>query len=302
MHVLITGGSGLIGRALCQELVERDMTITVLSRNPERVTGLPAGVRVTPWDARSSDGLAGELERADVVVHLAGANIGAGRWTAARKRLIIDSRLSSGAAIAHALLGASRLPSVLVQASAVGYYGTRADEVLTEESSPGEGWLPRLVRQWEDSTAAVEARGVRRVIIRTGVVLSPRGGALAKMLPMVRLGLAGPLGGGRQWLPWIHIGDEVAAIRFLIERDGAEGVFNLTAPHPVTNAEYTRALARVLHRPAILPVPAWALRLVFGEMATILLDSQRVLPQRLLALGFTFRFPELEAALKDLLA
>ncbi len=301
MRVVISGGSGLIGQALCRELLAAGMEVRVLSRHPAQVRGMPAGVEVLEWDARSSERLAGRLGPTEAVVHLAGENMGAARWSKKRKRLLLDSRLSPGAALAQAVLEMPTPPQVLIQASAVGYYGARRDELLDEGSPVGDGWLPRLVVHWEASTAAVEAIGVRRPIVRSGVVLAPAGGALARMLPLFRLGIAGPLGGGRQWFSWIHIADEVSAIRFLLEHPTATGPFNVTSPHPVTNAVYTASLARVLRRPARLPVPSWFLVLLYGEMATMLLASQRVVPRRLLELGFAFRFPDIELALQDLL-
>ncbi len=301
MHVVIVGGSGLIGRALSRDLVASGAEVRVVSRRPQAVQGLPPEVRVGGWDGRSGEGLVDHLAAADAVVQLAGENMGSGRWTAARKRLLINSRLSSGAALAQAISQLDTPPRVLIQASAVGYYGGRGDEWLDEDSAAGEGWLPRFVSHWEASTAAVEALGVRRPVVRSGVVLATEGGALVRMLPLFRLGVAGPLGGGRQWFPWIHIADEVAALRFLLQHPTASGVFNLTAPNPVTNAQYTASLAQVLRRPARIPVPSWLLRLIYGEMATLLLEGQRVMPRRLLELGFMFRFAEIDPALRDLL-
>jgi len=224
------------------------------------------------------------------------------RWTAARKRLLRESRLAAGRVLAEAVTASARKPRVFVQASAVGYYGPRGDEELAEDAPPGDDFLARLAVDWEAASAAVETAGVRRVVVRTGIVLSTVGGALPRLVLPFRLFLGGPLGAGRQWLPWIHIVDEVGALRFLMEREGAQGAFNLCAPRPLTNAEFARALARVLGRPHALRTPAWALRLALGEMATLVLDGQRAVPCRLLELGYVFRFEQAEDALRDLLA
>jgi uncharacterized protein (TIGR01777 family) len=235
------------------------------------------------------------------VVHLAGENIAAGRWTDARKRRIRESRVKSSRAVAEAIEEAADKPRVLLQGSAVGYYGPRGDEVVSEEEPPGEDFLARVCVEWEASTAGVESLGVRRAVLRTGVVLSTEGGALPKMLLPFRLFAGGPVGSGRQCFPWIHIADEVGAIRFLLENDRASGPFNLTAPEPITNRQFSRVLGEVLHRPSLLPAPAFALRLALGEMADMLLNGQRAVPSQLQELGYTFRFPEAEAALRDLL-
>ncbi len=301
MRVLITGGTGLIGRALAANLAADGHEVILLSRAPERTTALPAGVRAERWDGRTAEGWAALADGADAIVNLAGENIAAGRWTAERKRRIRESRVNAGRAVVQAVEAVAHKPRVVIQASAVGYYGPRGDEEVTEETPPGDDFLAQVTIEWEASTAPVEALGVRRVIVRTGVVLSAEGGALPRMLLPFKLFLGGPLGSGRQWFPWIHVADEVAAIRFLMEREAATGPFNLTAPNPLTNAGFSRVVGQVLGRPALTPTPALALRLIFGEMATILLDGQRAIPRRLLDLGFTFHFPKAKAALQDLL-
>jgi uncharacterized protein (TIGR01777 family) len=301
VHIIITGGTGLIGRALAADLVAADQKVTVLSRSPERATGLPDGVHVERWDAYTAEGWASLADGADAIVNLAGESIAAGRWTAERKRRIRESRLNAGRAVVQAVEMAGDKPRVVVQASGVGYYGPQADQEITEKALPGDDFLARIAREWEASTEPVEAMGVRRAIIRTGVVLSTRGGALPRMLLPFRLFVGGPLGSGRQWLPWIHIADEAAAIRFLIETAEAAGSFNLTAPNPLTNAGFGQVVGQVMGRSSFMPTPAFAMRAVFGEMATLLLDGQRAVPKRLLELGFQFRFPHAEAALQDLL-
>jgi uncharacterized protein (TIGR01777 family) len=300
MRVIITGGTGLIGRALAADLLKDSHEVIALSRCPERATGLPTGMRVERWDARTANGWGSLANGADAIVNLAGATI-AGLWTTNRKRSIRDSRLNAGRAVVEAVEHASVKPRVVTQASGVGYYGPRGDEPVTEESTSGDDFLGRLAVEWEASTASVEPLGVRRAIIRTGAVLSTKGGALPPLLLQYRLFAGGPLGSGRQWLPWIHMDDEVRAIRFLIESESASGPFNLVAPNPLTNADFGRVLARVLRRPFLVPVPALALRLLAGEMSTVLLDGQRAIPHRLHDLGFTFRFSDAETALRDLL-
>jgi uncharacterized protein (TIGR01777 family) len=300
MRVLITGGSGLIGRALAADLARSGREVIILSRRPVRLTGLPAGVRAERWDGCTAEGWSGLADGADAIVNLAGENISSGRWTDARKRAILESRLNAGRAVVAAVKAAAKKPAAVIQASGIGYYGPHGDEEITEETPPGHDFLARLAVDWESSTASVEDLGVRRAVIRTGVVLSTEGGALPRMLLPFRFFVGGRLGSGRQWFPWIHIADEVGAIRFLIENGAAGGAFNLTAPPPITNAGFSRLLGQQLRRPALLPIPAFALRLLFGEMATVLLDGQRAVPQRLLQMGFKFRFPEVGPALRDL--
>jgi uncharacterized protein (TIGR01777 family) len=306
MRVIITGGTGLIGRALAADLAGDSHEVIVLSRLPERATGLPAGVRAERWDARTADGWGALADGANAIVNLAGESIsGQGfipsRWTADLKGRVRESRLNAGRAVVQALEAATHKPHVVIQASAAGYYGAHGDEDVTEEAPAGGDWFGQVAVEWEASTAPVEAMGVRRVIIRSGVVFSVGGGALPRMLLPFRLFAGGPLGSGRQWFPWIHITDEVGAIRFLIKNQAASGPFNLTAPNLLTNAEFSQVAGRVLRRPAFVPVPAFALRLLFGEMSIVLLEGQRAIPRRLLDLGFNFRFGEAEAALRDLL-
>jgi uncharacterized protein (TIGR01777 family) len=301
MRIVIPGGSGLIGRALCEELAAPGNDVVVLSRRPETVRGLPAGARAERWDGRSTEGWQNLADGADAIVNLAGENIGAGRWTATRKMRIRQSRLDACRAVVEACENAARPPGVLVQASAVGYYGPRGAEPVAEEAPPGEGFLADVCRDWEAATVRVEELGVRRALARTGIVLSTQGGALPRMLLPFRLFAGGALGSGRQGFPWIHGVDEARALRFLVETDGARGAFNLTAPDPPDNRTFCRALGRALGRPSWLPVPAFALRLLLGEMSTLLLDGQRAVPRRLVQAGFEFRFVAAEAALRHLL-
>ncbi|MGQ9768087.1 MAG: TIGR01777 family oxidoreductase [Anaerolineae bacterium] len=306
MRIIITGGTGFIGRRLVAELAGAGYEVIVLTRNPARATGLPAGVRAERWDGRPAAGCGGLSVGCLAIVNLAGENLSGGgfppaRWTPERKALIRSSRLDAGAAVTEAVTAATTRPRVVIQSSGIGHYGSRDDKVLTEADPPGDDFLARLTVEWEASTAAVADQGVRHVSIRTGVVLSPDEGALKQLLLPFKFYVGGPMGSGRQGFSWIHPADEVAAIRFLIENERASGPFNLCAPEPLSNAEFARVLGKVLGRPAWLPVPGIALRLALGEVATMVLDGQKALPKKLLDLGFRFRFPDAESALWDLL-
>jgi uncharacterized protein (TIGR01777 family) len=305
MHLLIAGGTGLIGRALSSDLISDGHQVTVLTRAKQEVL-VPEGVQTQLWDARTTESWAHQLEQADVMINLAGENLaGSGllpqRWSDEQKLRIRQSRLQSGSAITQAFLAATKVPRVLIQASGVGYYGPLGDEAVTEGNPPGSDFLARLAVDWEASTSEVEQRGTRRVIIRTGAVLSTKGGALPKLLLPYQLFVGGPLGNGRQYLSWIHIDDEIGAIRFLIDNESASGAFNLVAPNPLTNSEFGKTIGRVLHRPSLLPTPGFALRILLGEVSTLVLDGQRAQPEHLLRLGYRFRFADAETALRDLL-
>ena len=302
MKVILAGGTGLLGRALARALLDGEHTVAVLTRNPQQRGLLPPQVPLLPWTPSDPNALAKHLREADAVVNLMGENLAARRWTSARKRALVASRVETGRVLAAAIRLAQPRPKVLLQASAVGYYGDRGDDLVDERTPPGDDFLARLCVEWEASTASVEALGVRRVVLRTGVVLSSDGGALPRLLLPLRSGLGGPLGTGRQWVPWIHIADHVGAMLFLLTHEAAKGPFNLVAPTPVTNAELTRALAQRLRRPAFFRMPAFALRWLLGEMSAVLLVSQRVFPNRLLDAGYAFRYPVLDAALDNLLA
>lgn len=304
MRILVSGGTGQIGSVFTKAMLEQGHQVAILSRRAAG-SGAPqdealAGAELVGWDGRNVGPWAAELARADAVVNLAGENIGGHRWTAAHKARVLDSRVQAGRALASAIQQSARKPSVLVQSSAVGYYGPRGDEEVSEDAPIGGDFMAGICREWEGSTQPVEALGVRRVVIRSAIVLSKGAGALPRMALPFRLFAGGPLGSGRQWLPWIHPEDEVAAIAFLIQHEAARGAFNLCAPEPLTNADFGRTLAKVLQRPYWLPAPAFALRLLLGEMSTMVLDGQRAVPSRLLAAGFRFRFPRAEAALWDI--
>jgi len=308
MRFIITGGTGTIGRALASDLLSEDHEVIVLSRNPVKGKAfLPPETRIVGWDAKTAEGWVEWVEGAAAIVNLAGARLAGPnpfklRWTAKRKNLIRDSRLHVGQAVSQAVEAASKKPKVVVQASGINYYAT-GDEIATEETLPGDGFLSEVCTTfWESSTAAVEKLGIRRVIIRTGPVLHPESGPLPPMVLQSKLFFGGPLGSGRQWFSWIHPADVVAGIRFLMDHPEANGAFNLCAPHPLTNAEFSKVLGQVLHRPSTFRVPSFALRWLFGEMSTTLLDGVRAVPARLQSLGYPFRFPEAETALKDLLA
>jgi uncharacterized protein len=305
MRVIITGGTGLIGGTLAADLAKDNHEVIVLTRNPEKRVPLPGSVRLERWDARTADGWGALADGADAIVNLAGENLaGEGflpsRWTDERKRLFRDSRMNAGQAVVEAVKAVTNKPHVVIQASSVGYYGVHGDEVLTEDSPPGNDFQAQLCKEWETSTAPVEAMGVRRAIIRTGVVLSATDGALYRLAFPFKMFVGGPLGSGKQYLSWIHLPDEASAIRFLIDNASASGPFNLSAPNPKTNAEFGRILGKVLARPSLIPVPSFAFRLAFGEVATVVVEGQRAIPKRLQELGFQFKFPDLEAALRDI--
>ena len=300
MRVLITGGTGLIGKALAIELVGRGHDVTLLSRDPEKAIGLPDEVRIERWDAHTADGWGSLADGAGAIVNLAGESIAAGRWTHERKRRIRESRLNAGQAIVRAIETVPNKPGLVVQASGIGIYGDCGDDEVTEETRPGHDFLAQFAIEWEQSTSSLQNLGVRWLAIRTGVVLSSAGGALGRMI-LPRYFYAKRFGSGLQWFPWIHIADEVGAISFLIENGAACGSFNLSAPNPVTNAMFCERLGKELGRPVPIPIPSSLLSMFLGEMSTALLYSQRAVPQRLLQMDFTFRFPGIDLALQDLL-
>lgn len=297
MRIVVTGASGLVGRALAPVLEDSGHELVRLVRREPK-----AGER--RWDPTGGVLDPHTLEAADAVVHLAGAGIGDHRWSPARKAEIVRSRVDATALLARTIAALETPPTVMASASAVGWYGDRGDEELTEESGPGQGFLSGLCRSWEAATAPAADAGVRVVHLRSGVVLARHGGALAKQVGLFKLGLGGRLGHGRQWLSWIALDDEVAAIVHALSDGGLAGPVNLVAPGPVTNAAFTAALGRAVHRPAIARVPRTALRIAFGtEMADeLLLSGQRALPRCLADRGFDFRHPDLDGALVSLLA
>lgn len=293
--VLLSGASGMLGKALRQALDARGTEILQLVRRE------PAATDELKWNPAGAQPIADSerLECLDAAVHLSGANVAAHRWTSAYKREIVASRVDSTQALAAALAKLRQPPKLLLAASATGIYGDRGDEILDERSGPGKGFLADLCRQWEAAAQPAGDAGIRVVNLRFGVVLGPGEGALGKLLPLFRFGLGGRLGSGRQWMSWVALADAVAAILFAMDTATLSGPVNVTAPDPVTNAEFTRALARAVHRPAILPAPAFALRLALGEMADeALLASQRAVPARLIEAAFGFTSPTIGEALK----
>jgi len=297
-RIAITGSTGLIGTALHRALEADGHQVLAVVRRSVR-----AGEAAVSWDPDAGTIDAAALEGVDAVVHLAGAGIGDERWTDERKRLILESRTRGTALLAATLSSLDAKPAVLISGSAIGYYGDRGDETLTEQSAAGDDFLASICVPWEAEAQPVVDAGIRLATIRTGIVLSTEGGALPKMLPLFKLGLGGPYGSGRQWWSWITLTDEVAAIRHLIDHD-VRGPVNLTAPHPVPERDLAKALGRALHRPSLLPVPRFGPKLVVGaELAEALLfTSAKVLPTVLEASGFTFAHPDLDAALPAVLA
>ncbi|MCG8532764.1 MAG: TIGR01777 family oxidoreductase [Desulfovibrionales bacterium] len=310
MRVVLLGGSGFIGRALTSRLLEHDVHVVVTSRNPERGRFLiPEGhsynVEFALWDGKNFEQLATHIKAADAVVNLVGSNIAAGRWTKERKKEIRASRINAGQALCQAVSMLNEKPGVVIQSSAVGFYGsasTSPDEYsVTEESPAGQGFLASVCKEWEDSTVCMEVNGSRRVIIRTGLVLG-HGGILNKFLTPFKMGIGGPLGSGSQVLSWIHMQDHVDAIIHIINTPSCEGVFNLTSPYPETMDTFCSVLGSVLGKPSWLRIPAPVLRLALGEMAEeLILQGQRVLPEKLLESGFCFNHASLDEALGNLL-
>lgn len=298
MHVFLTGATGLIGRSLSALLLGRGHAVTVLSRRAPAAGALPAGVTAVEGDPARPGRWQEVLAGCDACVHLAGEPVAGGRWTAERKARIESSRVDSTRLVAEVIAAGG--PEVLVSGSAVGFYGSRGDERLDEAAAPGAGFLPEVCRRWEAATAAAEGRA-RVVHVRTGLVLAREGGALPQLALPFRLFAGGPMGDGAFWQPWIHLHDEVELLRLALEDGRVRGPLNASAPTPVLNRDLARALGEALHRPSFLPTPEAAVRLLLGELADVVFASQRVVPEKALSLGFTFRFPEVGPALRDLL-
>ena len=303
MKLAVTGGTGLIGRPLCEALLRDGHEVLLLTRAPSRALAASAErLRVVPWQPGIDSGWAAMLDGVDGILNLAGESIAERRWTAMQKRRILRSRLDVTTALVDAMPRMRHRPAVLISASAVGYYGPHGDETLDESAAPGAGFLAEVCRQWEAAAARAETLGVRVVRLRLGLVLAVDGGALARMAPPFRLGLGGPLGSGRQWMSWIHRDDVIGLIRRALAEPALAGAVNATAPSPVTMRDFARTLGCVLHRPAVLPVPAFALRLLVGEMSELLLTGQRVVPSAAQRAGHVFTYPSLEPALRSCLA
>ena len=295
MHILLTGGTGLIGRQLCQHWLAQGHRLTVWSRQPETVARL-CGAQVLGVGR-----LQEVIGAVDAVVNLAGAPIADRPWTHKRKALLWSSRINLTETLLAWIDSLEQKPAVLISGSAVGWYGDGGERELTEAGGPVLDDFPsQLCIAWEETAQRAEALGVRVVLVRTGLVLSAQGGFLSRLLLPFKLALGGPIGNGRQWMPWVHIKDQIALIDFLLHKTDASGPYNACAPHPVRNREFAKTLGQVLHRPAFMPMPAFALKVGLGELSGLLLGRQKALPERLLAAGFTFQFTELRAALDDL--
>ena len=288
MRVLVTGGTGFIGGAVCHALRGAGHAVTVVSREPGQVSG----------DAVRWDAVPQAIRTAGAVVNLAGESIAGGRWSAARKAAILQSRVEATRAVVDAARAAKPRPGILISASALGYYGARGDEALDETSAPGAGFLAEVCRAWEDEASRAEAVGIRVVRLRLGMVLAGDGGALGRMLPPFRAFVGGRLGDGEQWVSWIHRGDVTGLVVDALANDGYHGAVNATAPQPVRNRDFVAALGRVLARPAAIPVPAVVLRLALGEMADVLLTGQRVFPCAAERVGYRWQYPEVLGALR----
>jgi len=301
-RVIVTGGTGFIGRVLCRLLVGKGYEVIVLSRNPARVDAvLGNGVKGWQWDARTADGWADAADGAYGIVNLAGDSIASGKWTIDKKRRILESRLNAGQAVREAIERVDNRPAVVIQASAIGYYGDGGDEVLNERCPRGSGFLAEVAERWEETTKGIQSLGVRHVVIRTAIVLGKGGGFLRNVIPPFKMFLGGPSGSGRQWVSWIHIEDEAGAVVFLLEREDLDGIFNLSSPNPTRNRDFYRSLGRAIKRPSWLRAPGLLLRMLLGEMAEeLILAGQRVLPERLLESGYEFRYPDLDPAFQEI--
>ena len=293
MKVLVAGGTGFVGRALCLALSEKKHEVSVLSRNG---LAIEIGYPQVSWDAKNLGEWREALTGIGAVINFCGEPILGGRWNSQRKKKLQDSRILSTRALVSALSQTLEKPAVLINASAIGFYGDRGDEELDENSKPGQDFLSKLCLEWEREAQIAQSLGIRAVCLRTGIVLSGNGGALKRMLSHFRLGLGGSLGSGKQWMSWISLEDLTALVIHLIGSD-VSGPVNAVSPHPIRNMDFTSALARACHRPALAPVPVWALKLALGEASSLLLSSQHVLPKKAEALEFKFRFPDIDPAL-----
>lgn len=300
MRVLISGGTGLIGNALIHYLVKKGDSVVILSRSPEKKFA-SENVIVQLWDGRTLGKWQSSIETVDAVINLAGENIGSGRWSKYRKERIIESRINAGQIITEAIRIAKNRPEVFIQASAIGIYGTSFDDEFNEESPSGNDFLSEVGRQWEKSSEAVEVLGIRRVLLRTGIVLDKNVGAFPKLYLPFRFFVGGPIGSGNQWVSWIHLDDEVRVIDYALRNTKLSGPINAVAPNPATNAEFGKTIAMVINRPYWIPVPSFVLKIALGEMSTLVLDGQYVYPKKLVESGFNFNFSTLPGALKSLL-
>jgi hypothetical protein len=301
VRTIITGGTGFIGRALAGHLAKSGHEVIVLSRNPKSAEGLPPNVRAVSWDGRTGDGWVQLIDAESAIVNLAGANLSDKLWSDEQKQIIRQSRLDAGAAVVDAVERADAPPQVVIQSSGIGYYGPHGDELLDETAPPGDDFLAEVCVEWEASTDPVEKAGVRRCIIRQGVVLGRDATVLRRLTLPFAFFVGGPIGDGKHWLSWIHLLDEVAAISWLLANDSARGPFNVTAPEPVRYDGLARVIGKTMDRPSWIPAPAFAIRAAFGEMGSMVLEGQRAVPRQLLEMGFAFRYPDIEGALRNLL-
>lgn len=302
MKIGVTGGTGFIGSTLCRKLASDGHQLTLFGRSEKRAKRVVPEAHFVKWSAEEGPATDSLLSGFDAFVHLAGEPIAAGRWSACRKKWISESRILGTRSLVEGFHRCKDAPGVLISSSAIGFYGNRGDVALVEDSPPGEGFLPDVAVRWEEEASKVTDLGTRLVLLRTGIVLSREGGALSKMLAPFKLGLGGRLGSGTQYMSWIHLSDQIGLIDFALKSSSLKGPLNASAPQPVTNLAFTKELGRVLNRPALFRVPGFVLRLVLGEMGnTLLLEGQKVLPQKALSAGYEFRFPELREALNDLL-
>ena len=299
MRVTVTGATGRIGRRLVAALKQRGDEVTALSRDPDRASEL-LGVEAMAWnikeDAAPKEALAGR----DAIVHLAGEDVGQ-RWSPKVKAEILDSRERGTRNLIHTIFDTKPRPKALICASAAGYYGAREDEIIDESAAPGRDWLAEVVARWERQADTAKI-GMRTVLVRTGIVLDAGGGALAKMLPPFKAGVGGPIGSGKQYMPWIHVDDVVGIYVAAIDNPTFQGPINASAPEPVTNKAFAKALGRALNRPAVAPIPAFSLKLLYGEMSHVVLTGQRMVPGRAAELGYEFKHPDLDEALRDTLS
>jgi uncharacterized protein len=301
MRVILSGGTGSIGIPLSNMLVEAEHEVFVLSRNPDRrPTALSKVVELRKWDTKTGEGWADLINSQTAIINLAGKSPMNWRWTAQHKQQVLDSRINAAKAMIDACQNASEKPAVLLQASAVGYYGDTGQEVIYENHPAGDTWRAGVCDQWEATLKPVEAMDIRVAYLRIGIVLDPKGGALPPFILGAQL-MGRQLGDGKQWIPWIHNDDVSGAIRFIMEDDTLQGAFNLSTPNPTQNREFFNILTSILSRPSLFPVPAIALKLAMGEMAKVVLDSQRVIPQKLNDAGYIFHYPDLENTLRELL-
>jgi uncharacterized protein (TIGR01777 family) len=299
MRVTVTGATGRVGRHLVAALEQRGDEVTALSRDPDKATEL-LGVPAFAWNLKEDAAPKQALEGRDAIVHLAGEDVGQ-RWTADVRREILESRERGTRNIVHTIFDTTPRPKALICASASGYYGARGDEIVDESGAPGTDWLAEVTARWERQAETAKI-GTRTVVVRTGIVLDAEGGALAKMLPPFKAGIGGPIGSGKQYMPWIHLDDLVGIYMAAIDNPAFQGPINASAPDPVTNKAFAKALGRALHRPAVAPVPGFTIKLLYGAMSQIVLDGVRMVPGRAAELGYEFEHPDLDEALRDTLS